>query len=540
MPAQLVARNLSFSHGPVPVLADVDLTVVPGDRIGVVGPNGVGKSTLLRLLTGELAPERGRVERHPASATVVLHRQELDARPGESIRRHVARRTGVADAEAELDAASVALGEGAPGADDRYAAALERYLAVGAADLDVRLPALLDQLGLGGVGPDRPTSGLSGGQRSRVGLVVVAATRADVVLLDEPTNDLDHDGLALLERTVTGTDAGLVVVSHDRTFLERTITAVVEIDGHERRARRFEGGWVAYLEARAVARRHAEEDYADYVTERDRLRGRSDRERRWATTGVGRDKRDTSEPDKNLKRRRIERTEQLAARARRTERAIERLDVVDKPWEGWDLHLSVAAVERSGDVVAELRGYEVVRGEFRLGPVDLVIAFGERVLLAGPNGAGKTTLLAGLLDHLGSSVVVGRLDQARQDLDTDGPLLDAFCERTGATANEARSSLAKLGLGAEHVARPSQDLSPGERTRAVLAAFRVEGVNLLVLDEPTNHLDLPAIEQLEQALDAFDGTLLLVTHDRTFLDAVRITRRIELAAGRIVSDAPAT
>src|SRR5262249_30330892 len=184
-----------------------------------------------------------------------------------------------------------------------------------------------------------------------------------------------------------------------------------------------------------------------------------------------------------------------------------------------------------------LHGATVTRGSFTLGPIDLAIHYGERVALLGANGSGKTTLLDAALGripldsgtaYLGPGVLVGQLDQARHAFAGDGALLPRFEQASGLVQNEARSLLAKFGLGADHVLRPADSLSPGERTRASLALLSARGVNCLVLDEPTNHLDLPAIEQLEQALDGFAGTVLLVTHDRALLEAVTLTRRIEL------------
>ena len=235
-------------------------------------------------------------------------------------------------------------------------------------------------------------------------------------------------------------------------------------------------------------------------------------------------------------------SEQLAGKAKATERALERLEVVEKPWEGWELRFEIGAAARSGDVVAELRGATVERGDFRLGPVDLTVGWADRLAVLGPNGAGKTTLLDLLLGRiaptagtatLGPSVVVGELGQRRDRFATEATLFDVVQGATGGRTDEVRSLLAKFGLGADHVLRPAAGLSPGERTRANLALFMAEGVNLLVLDEPTNHLDLVAIEQLEQALDRFVGTVLLVTHDRAFLDRFEVTRWLRVEGGRV-------
>jgi ATPase subunit of ABC transporter with duplicated ATPase domains len=544
--ASLAAHQVSVAFGGATVLDAVSVAVGPRSRIGVVGPNGVGKTTLLRVLAGQHEPDTGRVTRVPPTATVGYLPQEPERRPGETLRSHLARRTGVAGADAALEAATAALAEGRPGADDAYAAALDRWMALGGADLDARAAAVCADLGLPPGLLDAGTTTLSGGQAARMSLAAILLSRFDVFLLDEPTNDLDFDGLDRLERFLDDLEGGVVVVSHDRAFLERTVTSVLELDEHSHRANLFAGGWEAYLEARATARRHAEEAYAEYRGQRTELEERARQQRQWAATGVRRAKTRPKDNDKAQRDFFLNRTEKQAAKVRITEKAIARLAEVDKPWEGWDLRMEVARAPRSGDVVARLSGAVVERGSFRLGPVDLEIGWADRVAVLGPNGSGKTTLLAALLGRLplaagerwlGPGVVVGEVDQARRRLAGDRPLLDVVTADTGLLDREVRSLLAKFGLGADHVTRPAASLSPGERTRAVLALLMATGVNCLVLDEPTNHLDLPAIEQLEAALDRFDGTVLLVTHDRRLLDAVRVTRLVRVDAGHVESQA---
>ena len=536
-PATLVAHRLRHERGGHPVLHDVSLTVGPDDCLGVVGPNGVGKSTLLQVLAGLLVPAAGQVRVDPPTATVGYLSQEHPAAAGETVRAALYRRTGVAGAEAELAAAATALGSGDPGSDDRYAVALGRFESISAGDFEARLTSTLEQVGLPAALAGRPVATLSGGQEARVALTAVLLARFDVTLLDEPTNDLDFDGLARLEELVARRRGGMVIVSHDRAFLDRTVTDVLELDEHSRTGHMYGGGWAGYQAEREAERAHAAEAYAVYEEQRAELRRRAQRERQWATSGVSREKKHPRDNDKAQRDFRVNRTEKLASRARRTERALEALPTVEKPWEGWDLQFTINETRRSGAVVVSLVDAVVERGDFTLGPLSLDISWADRIALVGPNGSGKSTLVETVLGRLplvqgtrriGPSVVVGELAQDRRILHAASSVVDAFMTATGLARDRARSHLAKFGLGADAALRPPESLSPGERTRAELAAFAATGVNFLVLDEPTNHLDLPAIEQLESALHGYGGTLLLVSHDRRLLEAVSLTRRVEL------------
>ncbi|MDX2621216.1 ABC-F family ATP-binding cassette domain-containing protein [Streptomyces sp. WI03-5b] len=542
MTATLVAKELAAGHGDRTLFAGLDLVIAPGDVIGLVGANGAGKSSLLRLLAGLDRPEEGELRLSPPTATVGHLPQEPERREGESVREFLARRTGVADAQAAMDTATQALVDGAPGADDAYSETLERWLALGGADLDERAEEVAADLGLT-IGLDQPMTGLSGGQAARAGLASLLLSRYDVFLLDEPTNDLDLDGLERLERFVSGLRAGTVVVSHDREFLMRTVTKVLELDLAQQQINLCGGGYASYLEERERARSHAREEYEEYADKRSALEGRAQMQRGWMDKGVKNARRKATDNDKIGRKFRSEASEKQAAKAKQTQRMIERLDVVEEPRKEWELRMEIASAPRSGSVVATLRDAAVVRGGFSFGPATLQIDWADRVAITGANGAGKSTLLAALLGRLpldaghaslGSGVVVGEVDQARKLFHGTESLLDAFCAAVPDTEPaEVRTLLAKFGLRAAHVLRPATTLSPGERTRAGLALLQGRGVNLLVLDEPTNHLDLPAIEQLESALEAYTGTLLLVTHDRRMLEAVRTTRRVEVADGKV-------
>jgi ATPase subunit of ABC transporter with duplicated ATPase domains len=541
--ATLVAKDLSGGHGHRILFEGLDLTVAPGDVIGVVGANGAGKSTLLSLLGGAVRPLAGTVSSAPRDAFVGLLPQEHERVPGETVGQYIGRRTGATAATEAMEAAAAALGSDEPGADDAYAIAFDRWMASGAADLDDRVAPVLADLGLD-VGPDAPMTALSGGQAARVALAALLLSRFDVVLLDEPTNDLDLDGLERLESFVQGLRGGVVLVSHDREFLARCVTRIVELDLAQGQVTVYDGGYDAFLEERAIARRHAREAYEEYAGVRADLVQRARTQREWSSQGVRNAMRKSPDNDKIRRKAATESSEKQAQKVRQMESRIARLEEVEEPRKEWVLQFDIAAAPRSSGVVATLNEATVRLGDFRLGPVSAQVDAGDRIGITGPNGAGKTTLLRLLLGHtapdtgsasLGASVAVGIIDQARMTLDDTLPLGAAFeAAVPEMTQAEVRTLLAKFGLKADHVTSEVGRLSPGERTRAAMALLQARGVNLLVLDEPTNHLDLPAIQQLEQALASYDGALLLVSHDRRLLENVRLDQRWEVDGGQVV------
>ena len=538
----LAARRLTVVRGAQVVLDSVDLVVDGTSRIGVLGRNGAGKSTLLRCLAGLEVPTAGTVECSPPGLNVGYLAQEPDPLGEETTAAYLRRRTGLAMAEVAMGAALRAVGDHPGQAElEAYDDALARFLGLGGDDHDTRAPRVLADVGLDPGVLEVPLTRLSGGQRVKAGLAAILLARFDVLLLDEPTNNLDFDGLARLERFLAAEERPVVLVSHDRAFLSAATTRIAELDLHTRRLAEYGGGYDAYVEERRRRREQAYADYDEARAERSRLEEAARQKREWAASRRGERRTDN---DKALAGRRKERATAGATRAKAIERRLERLGDPGKPWEGWDLRLSLQAGRRSGEVVARLAGATVRRGGFRLGPVDLELHWRDRLALTGPNGAGKSTLL-GLLTgelrpeegtvRLGSGVVVGHLGQDR----TPGPgtLLDAVRERTDLSVEQARSLLAKFDLGAAHLRRPEAALSPGERSRAGLAVLVARGTNLLLLDEPTNHLDLDAIEELERALGGYDGTLVVVSHDRRLLAGLRLDRRLEVVAGQ-VAEAP--
>jgi ATPase subunit of ABC transporter with duplicated ATPase domains len=374
-------------------------------------------------------------------------------------------------------------------------------------------------LAVGYLAQERDGTGTqSGGEETRAALSAVLRSDLDVLLLDEPTNDLDFAGLAWLERSLAAHPGAVVVVSHDRAFLDRTVTRIVELDEWTRGTTEYSGGWSDYEAERERRRERHYRRWESSVAERRRIEEQQRRMAEWERRGYGQGR-------KKKKSKDVKRT--YGAR-------LARVEAVEKPYEPWELQLSLAPAARGGEIAVRLEGAVVERGTFRLGPLDLAVGWGDRVAIAGPNGSGKTTLLDALLGRLpltagtrwiGPGVVVGELEQDRAALSGTQTLLEIFGDLEEGTA---RTLLAKFGLGADDVLRPATSLSPGERTRAGLALLTPRGVNCLVLDEPTNHLDVEAIEELERGLAGYDGSIILVTHDRRFLEAFAPGRTIEL------------
>ena len=540
--SRLAAVNVRVSFGSIVVLDGVSLSLGAGDRIGIIASNGVGKSTLLKVLAGELEPDSGSVTRSPVAATVLRLAQEPDIRPGESLADHLARRTQVAAAQADLDAAIEALARGVRDADNAYDGALQRWLALGGADLPERMAQVTAELGLADNLLGRNAAELSGGQKARLGLAAVLLAQPDILLLDEPTNDLDDAGLALLEAHLRRSKAGLALVSHDRALLAAIAGQILELDEFTRRGSMFSGGWDAYVAERELARRRAVDAYGAYETERDKLTERARQQRQWARSGTQRaaNPRYQADPDKHIRAFRVAGAQRNGGKAAGIDRARARLDsdAPDEVREPWHLQLSIGEAARAGDTAVALTGAVVSRGEVTLGPVSLTIGPADRIRIIGPNGSGKTTLVDALLGraqlaagrrYAGPSVVFGELDQTRREFLTNQPVAEVVRAVAGlATEEDTRTLLAKFRLRGDAALRPSSALSPGERTWAGLALLQARGANFLVLDEPTNHLDIEAIEQLELALSGYSRTLLLVTHDRRLADAVRTDQTIDV------------
>jgi ATP-binding cassette subfamily F protein 3 len=560
----LQVHNLHKSYGITTVLAGISLIVNDGEHVGLIGPNGAGKSTLLRCIIGQEQPDSGTVTLSPARASLGYVPQSFGDLLGDRSIAEV-----VAESQAEYAAAEVALAHAADALADAadmqaaltaYEAALAHFEALGGYEREHRSAAVLQGLGLGALTPSTPASTLSGGQKTRLGLATLLLREPDLLLLDEPTNHLDVEALEWLEGFVRGYGGAVLIVSHDREFLDQTVTRVLYLDPETHTVKSYTGNYSDFAEAREKERElHAEnwkkqQEYVERV-EGDiaRLKGQA--------LGV---ELSTTPAQPTIRRYAKKVAKKAKSRERKLERYLESDERVEKPKSSWNLKLdfgppppggrAVLRVEeitfsyytdpdnerpKTEDERSEPSSFVVRRSSPLLKDVSFEVAYKERLALVGPNGAGKTTLLrliAGQLQpqagivKLGANVRLGVMAQEQETLDLDETVLQTVLREHAMSETEARSFLHFFLFGGDSVFRPVGACSLGERSRLQLALLVLRGCNLLLLDEPLNHLDIEGREHFEQALDAFEGTVIAVAHDRAFLRGFA-ERVIEVRAG---------
>lgn len=531
--------SIVLARGPK-ILVD-DFSTVIGDEscVGIVGPNGCGKSTLLQAILGTVPLDSGEITFSAGSATVG-YLPQMRVLPGDWTVRQVLRdRTGASRAEKRLEASARRLeSDASDAAGIDFNDALNQFMSLGVDSLDARAPTVLADLGCE-FSVDRVCTGLSGGELARVGLAAVLLSHFDVLLLDEPTNDLDAEGIRKLTDFVTSRTTPVLLVSHDRSFLEATVTSVVEFDPYLEVVSRFDGGYVAWENERAQARAAVMDENSRHEREVAALTAQIIAGKRRAQSGTRDAKRSysTGSIDKLQRGAMIEGATAGAGSVRGIERKLERLTVPPQVRKVWRLEFGfMSPPARPAAFVLDQA--TATREDFVVGPLSCNVTPGQRIRICGRNGSGKSILLdvlAGTITissgraSLPPAQEVGYLDQTCSVVPAgEDRLVEWFPVASGLEPLGSRTLLAKFGLRGDDVERPMYTLSPGERTRIGLALLTTQSFAALVLDEPTNHLDLPAIEQLEIALQSYTGTLLIATHDELFADRIRFDGSVEL------------
>ena len=528
----LQVRAITHWFGDLKVLDQINFNLNRGQRAGLIGPNGCGKSTLLKIISGELAPDQGRVQLSPAALRLGYLPQSLDfpagATVGDVLAAAEGERVSVETRLAEAAERVAAAGNGELAAAlAAYDQALAEFEALGGGSLHAEADAVLAGLGLADVGQERPVQALSGGQKTRLGLARLLLSQPDLLVLDEPTNHLDIRALAWLEEFLAGYPGAVLLVSHDRAFLDRTVTTILALDDVTHSLREVPGNYSDYA---LVMDRSLEKQWATYQEQQERMAR--------LTSSI----RKLSGKAQNIENetihfhwRRI--AKDLARRAvvqkRRLERMLESEELVDKPGLTWKMKLEFPDMPRSGQDVLSIEDLSVGYGERAvLEGVNLHLSYGERAALIGPNGAGKTTLLrcitgdlqpwAGQV-RLGRGVRLGYMAQEQETLDPAATPLALLRAAAPLGETEARSFLHYFLFAGDEVFTPVGQLSFGERSRLALALLAGRGCNFLLLDEPINHLDIASRESFEQAMARFEGTVLAVVHDRYFIERFATT-----------------
>ena len=547
----LQIQRLRKDYGAATILFDITCIINDGEHVGLIGPNGAGKSTLLRCIIGQEQPDAGVVTLAPG-ATIGYLAQAFEQLLGQTVGAAAdAAQAGLVAAEAATQQAAAALADPSDldAALAAYDAALAIFEALGGYERMGRASAVLDGLGLGALAADTPVATLSGGQKTRLGLATLLLREPTLLLLDEPTNHLDVEALEWLEGFVQGSPHAALIVSHDRAFLDRTVSRVLYLDPATRTLKSYTGGYSDFSAARASEHERQTELYQrqqEYIAEVQgdiaRLKGQAAGSENASTPVGDRDAKFILSQKGGAKK--------VAAKAKARERKLERYldseERVERPRQNWGLKLDFGEPPAGGRAVVSVEelsfSYPIPNSQAPtavLQGVSLEVWHGERVALVGPNGAGKSTLLkliAGELDptvgrvRLGANVRAGVLAQEHETLDPTSTLLDTVLRERPMSQTEARNFLHFFLFSGDSVFRPVGACSFGERSRLQLARLVLRGCNLLLLDEPLNHLDIEGREHFEAALDAFAGAVIVVSHDRAFVSSFA-ERVIEVRAG---------
>lgn len=518
----LTVHQLSKSYGVQPLFKEITFSVNMDVRVGLVGPNGCGKSTLLRIIAGEERADSGHVVISPDTRLGYLA-QGFTFDAALTMRQVLASAAGdTQQLETEVQRLAVALA--AQPEDAALQAAYDRALQRLSTLEPGRVPLLLENLGLENVDVEHPVGRLSGGQKTRLALALILVQEPDLLLLDEPTNHLDVGMLEWLEAWLASYAGGVLLVSHDRTFLDRTVGKIIAMDPHTATAREYAGNYSDYVQQALRERQRRWDAYRDQQAEIRRMRQDIARIKQQAR------RTETATTNDQLRRYAKKVARKAKSRETRLERYLDDPERVEKPARSWKMKLDFHEPQHVGQNILRLEdmaaGYDAQRPLLK--DLNMVIQGGRRVVLSGPNGSGKTTLLRTIAGHipplsgrvhLGSGVKLGYMTQEQAMLDPQLSALDMIQRAKPVDETAARSFLHYFLFSGDDPLRPSDELSYGERARLALALLVARGSNFLLLDEPINHLDIPSRNRFEEALSHFEGTVLAVVHDRYFIDA---------------------
>ncbi|GAP20145.1 ribosomal protection-like ABC-F family protein [Leptolinea tardivitalis] len=526
----LTVNKVSKSFGVKPVLVDVSFQLNEGQKLGLIGLNGCGKTTLLQIITGSLKQDAGSVTFTPVDVRIGYLMQGLALPDNTTIFSYLNHQQGdplELAREVEKLAGQLSARPQDKQLADAYDQALTRLQLADESTSDTE--QTLSMLGLGDIPPDTLIRQLSGGQKTRLGLAGVLLSRPQLLLLDEPTNHLDMEMLEWLEEWIQKIRCAVLLISHDRMFLDDVVDGILELDEHTHTIREFAGNYSDYLQQKRVEREKQWQDYVNQQDEIRRLRKAAEGVRDLARYHKG-GKTDPRKADGFSIGFFANRGKETTQRAKNLEKRIEHLltdERVDKPSRTWQMKVDLDTVSESGRDVVVMENLSIGYGERLLcGPINQTIRYGDRIVLTGANGCGKSTLLKTIMNQIpalggicrmGTGVHCGYMAQEQETLSVNLSVLQTLQQVGNQSETEVRSFLSKYLFMGDDVFIPVGQLSYGERVRLMLACQVAQGCNLLLLDEPINHLDIPSRERFEQALSEFQGTVLAVVHDRMFI-----------------------
>lgn len=522
---EIKAENIHKAYGSAIVLNGISFSVAKGQKVGLVGYNGTGKTTLFNILAGIIKQDDGIVTMRPG-ATLGYLPQDTSISSEETVRDYVRRVSGMAALEKDLEESPEAM---------------EEYIRRDGYTFNHRLKVMLAGFGLPSADDSRQLSLLSSGQRSKVFMVGMLLSDPDIMLLDEPTNNLDLPALIWLESFLARSDAACIIISHDRQFLDRLVQKIFEIDWQTRSLNVTNGRYSDYLLRKDKERIKQLSEHEAQQEEIKRLEENARKKKQEALSGS---RYTGTDNDKFLRGFKRDRASKSGKQAKAMEKRIQQMDIIDKPVERSALRIQIQPGKLGGKseiVLADLvAGYLPI--SFKLGPISLTIPYGDRIAILGLNGTGKTTLLRTISGELaalsgeviiGGSLVVGNLTQEHSNLPRGETIKNFLVQRVGVDIQDAYLLATRFGFKADEIDKGIGDLSPGGRARLLFAVFSALSTNVLILDEPTNHLDIEAVVALEEAVAHFEGTIIVVTHDRSFIEKLKPTEIFVMSEGQL-------
>lgn len=533
----LTVKHICKSYGVSNVLSDISFSLTAGQKAALVGANGVGKSTLLKIIAGIEKPDSGTIEL-PNNACIGYLPQEIDISQNNTIEKYLKRVSGLEELEEKMQKLESQLTN--PNKLNEYVKLQNTYAHLNGYTFKHRMEVTLKGLGLTDISLNTLLKHLSGGQKKKVMLAGILLTKTDILLLDEPTNNLDLPSLIWLENFLLKSKTTCLIVSHDRRFLDKVTSKVFEIDWYSRQIITYTGSYTNYLEVKEKQLQEQKKLYNLQQEEIKRLKETARQKKEWAKSGANQTVSDHDKYSRGVQR---DRAAKSSRAAKTVEKRLEQMKKIEKPQEKLPLTIPLKAQNNETKGYIRLKG--VIAGYkdgFKTKPINLEIEYGSRIGILGINGSGKSTLLKTITGELepikgevirSPSIIFGNLMQEHENLPSNLSLFQFIKEKAQLKDEQIYFLLRHFNFSLNEITNRIKELSPGGRTRLLLAYFAAIGSNILVLDEPSNHLDLEAIEALKETLKTYTGTVILVSHDRYFIEQANLTYLYVLDKGEL-------